>query len=320
MKKLILFLAWLIFSTFGSAQSYTSLVIRVLDTKSNAPIEGAEFSIEESGFQKAKTDVDGKAFFNNSVPLGRIHYSCTRKDYIPIDDYFNTTNIEDNTLKIYMEKIPKKDSEKVLVTGEVLLNDGKELINGQVEIRIGNITERSYTDVSGNYSVEIDLRKLLFEADDLIIEVKNGSCKQTVTAKLPKNNYLVKNISVSCNSLIEDNSESNNINNLSIDNWTGAWITELEGLNRKIVLEIKPDYEKGLIGNYSIDDQNHGKIIFNKVESDLISGFFVVMRNNKLQGCGEVVFKLNKQNDFKGYFAPLHLPNDNEKRFWIGTK
>ena len=324
MKTFKIFLALFILCTYNlSAQNYTSLVVQVLDKKSNDPISNAEFTIEESGFQKLNTDGNGKAMFDNSVPLGRIHYSCNHENYIPIDDYFNTTNIEDNTLKIYMEKVPIKNSDKILITGEVLTKNGKEIINADVELRLGNIMERTKTDVSGNYSIEINLNKLLYETDDLIIEIKNENCKKDIIVKKPSKNYLVKNIIVDCNMIATPN---NDINKTNLGHWTGTWITTIEGFEQRVLLEIEFNHDGELVGNYSYGDTILGKLFFIKVEENSISGFNIGWINGKFASCGKVDFNLDSENKFRGYFTVegFHTlsisQTDNSKHYWNGKK
>lgn len=56
------------------SQSFSSLVVYVSDSENGKPVSAALISIKEAGWASKTTGSDGKTFFENSMPLGEIHY------------------------------------------------------------------------------------------------------------------------------------------------------------------------------------------------------------------------------------------------------
>jgi len=204
-------LLYLFLSSFGFAQSFTSLVVYVGDAINNEPLNGATIIIKESGWSNKNTGSDGKAFFDSSIPIGEIRYIVSKEGYLGAEGTFNvTTELKSNTLIIKLNKIR---ADMLLITGEVLDQNGADLENVIVEAKIANYIKKSTTDKSGNYSIELSLSEIKYDAVRIKMEVKIGNeCKVTEVLELPRRNILYKDFKLDCNkSQVIDPDTSENI-------------------------------------------------------------------------------------------------------------
>ena len=161
MKYLIIALVCFSTSVNSFSQSFSSLVAFVTDKDSGLPISNASIVVKEAGWSSKTTGSDGKAFFDKSMPIGEIRYIVSKDGYQGIEGTFNiTTVVKSNTLNI---KLSKFRDDRLLITGEVVDEDERDLQGAIVEVKVANIVRTATTDASGNYnwinSVKVDSKK-----------------------------------------------------------------------------------------------------------------------------------------------------------------
>jgi hypothetical protein len=170
---------------------------QIVDLNSR-PIKNVRVSIKELGYQTQVSGSDGKVYFEN-VPVGGIHYFVSADGYNGIDGTFNiTTKTEDNNLRIKLAKIPVKEDNIILISGEVVNRSGKDISMAEVEVRAGNANRKVKTDESGSFNIEFNLDAIKYNVTEFILEVSKGDCKEKETFAIPQNNYLYKEIIFDC--------------------------------------------------------------------------------------------------------------------------
>ncbi|MEO0686106.1 MAG: carboxypeptidase-like regulatory domain-containing protein [Cyanobacteria bacterium J06649_11] len=178
--------------------NYFPVTFFVINSESNAPLEGASIAVKEIGYQSKTTGYDGKAVFE-SVPEGEINYLVTLEGHQGVEGIFNiTSEIKSNTVSIKLLKIPSPQASMILVSGEVLDKNGREIHGADVELRLGRILKNTTTDDSGNFSVEINLDDLIYQDDDIDVEVDHQGCITKDKILLPKRNYIHRSIDTDC--------------------------------------------------------------------------------------------------------------------------
>lgn len=201
MKYLIISLLWISTVSNSFSQSFSSLVAFVTDKDSGLPISNASIIVKEAGWSSKTTGSDGKAFFDKSMPIGEIHYIVSKEGYQGVEGTFNiTTEEKSNTLNV---KLSKFRDDKLLVTGEVVDEDGKDLEGAIVEVRVADIIRTAKTDNSGNYKIELTLNRTQYDVSTLKLEAKcsNGSGKKSETIDLTRRNVIYKDFRINCSQL-----------------------------------------------------------------------------------------------------------------------
>lgn len=218
MKFSISFLIAFLITAECLAQTFSSLAIFVSEDESSKPVAGASVIIKEAGWATKTTGSDGKAFFDRSMPIGEIHYIVSKEGYQGIEGTFNiTTEGKSNTLNI---KLSKFRDDRLLITGEVVDEDERDLEGAIVEVKTADIVKIAKTDASGNYKIELILNRTQYDVNTLKFEVKcsNGSGKKTETVDLTRRNVLYKDFKIACAS---ENQISQNFVKKSL---SGDWI------------------------------------------------------------------------------------------------
>ena len=197
-KYLIISLLWLLSIVNSFSQSNSSLVAFVTDKDSGLPISSASVIIKEAGWATKTTGNDGKAFFDKSMPIGEIHYIISKEGYQGIEGAFNiTTEEKSNTLNI---KLSKFRDDMLLITGEVVDENDRDLEGALVEVKVADIVRTAKTDASGNYKIELALNKSKYDVSTLKLEAKcaNGIGKKTETIDLIRKNVIYKDFKINC--------------------------------------------------------------------------------------------------------------------------
>ena len=194
-------LIFLIFNSFPMmGQESYPMVFFVSDESSGERIFGANVMIKELGYQKETSDTNGKVSFSK-VPVGEIHYIVSAENYVGEDGTFNiTSEVKSNTLNIKLRKKPSKEesAKMILVDGEVVDDKNQDVKNAEVELKVGNVVKKATTDVSGNFSVEINLDEVRYNDPDFNLEVSKGVCKHREQFLVPQNNYVYKKVILQC--------------------------------------------------------------------------------------------------------------------------
>ena len=181
-----------------NGQDYYPMSFFIIDKDSGKAVENARVSIKEIGFQSKDSGHDGKVYFQE-VPVGEINYFVSCNGYNGIEGAFNvTTEIKSNTKRILLTKIPT--SEKILISGEVIDNDGNDISGANVEIKAGRNIQNSITDESGNFNIDFNLDEIDNGVTNFLLEVTKGGCKKKDRFVIPKSNYIYKEIKIDCNS------------------------------------------------------------------------------------------------------------------------
>lgn len=195
------FLCYLLFNFLflgtGIAQSFSSLAVLVTDNSSGGPISNAVVVIKEAGWVSKITGTDGKVFFENSMPIGEVHYIISKEGYQGLQGAINiTTETKSNTLHI---KLSKQRGDKVLISGEITDESNRELSGAIIEARIADIYQSTTSDNSGNYRLELDLNTE-YDKSTLRLEAKcaDRSSKVSTTVALTRNNVIYKDFKISC--------------------------------------------------------------------------------------------------------------------------
>jgi hypothetical protein len=207
MKQPILLISSILMINTGIiAQAFSSLVVLLSDKDSGQPIVNASVMIKEAGWISKSSDSQGKALFIKSIPIGEIHYIISKEGYQGQEGVFNiTTEEKSNTLNV---KISKMNDNKVLISGEVTDDLGRDLGGVTVEAKYATIIKTTTTDQSGNYFIEIPLNMTSYTATQIKIEAKYNSCKKAELVDLNRTNQIYKDIKLACSSKqnISDNS------------------------------------------------------------------------------------------------------------------
>lgn len=201
MKKIISLSTYLLLSVLCFAQNTESVTFKVEDFNTNKIVVGAQISIKEAGWATKSTGADGKVLFEK-MSMGEIHYTVLKDGYQRLDGAVNvTTKGDDNNFLLSLNKIPKPNEDKILITGEVNDTDGRDVEGALVEAKIANIIRTVQSDESGNYSLELALNgnpggtKIFME-----IKTKSG-CKTKDAFDLPREVVVVKDFKLNCNSI-----------------------------------------------------------------------------------------------------------------------
>lgn len=177
------------------AQPFYSLSIYVFeDGEPGKPIAKAKVMIRQTGVSEP-TDVDGLAFFEGSMPEGRINYIVSKEGYQSKEGTFNISseeksNTEDVGLSRFRDDI-------LLIEGEVIDKDSNDIEGAIVEVKVADVIQKDTTDSSGNYSIQIGT-KSKFQVNSLSIEVKKNGCKGRESIMLPRSNIISKNFRLKC--------------------------------------------------------------------------------------------------------------------------
>ena len=210
MKKSILLVSSILMINTGIiAQAFSSLVVLLSDKDSGQPIVNASVMIKEAGWISKSSDSQGKALFVKSIPIGEIHYIISKEGYQGQEGVFNiTTEEKSNTLNV---KISKMNDNKVLISGEVTDDLGRDLGGVTVEAKYATIIKTTTTDQSGNYFIEIPLNMTSYTATQIKIEAKYNSCKKAELVDLNRTNQIYKDIKLECSngqsSIIQSNND-----------------------------------------------------------------------------------------------------------------
>ncbi|MBK8968373.1 MAG: carboxypeptidase regulatory-like domain-containing protein [Lewinellaceae bacterium] len=180
------------------SQTFSSLAIFVSEDETSKPVAGASVIIKEAGWAAKTTGSDGKAFFDKSMPIGEIHYIISKEGYQGVEGTFNiTTEEKSNTLKI---KLSKFRDDRILITGEVVDDNDKDLEGAIIEVKVADIIKTSKTDPSGNYKIELTLNRTQYDVNTLKLEAKcgNNSGKKVETIDLTRRNVIYKDFKLNC--------------------------------------------------------------------------------------------------------------------------
>ncbi len=215
-----------LFSIAVQAQVYYPMSFYIVD-RLGKPLKDARVSIKELGYQSGVSGSDGKIFFQD-VPVGEIHYFVARDGYNGVDGSFNITTIsKNNTLRIVLAKKPAHEANMMLISGEVVDENGNDINGARVELRAGRNIQNVTTDESGNFNIDINLDEIEKGVTEFLLEVTKNDCKKEDKFIIPKNNYLYKEVVINC--------KSNGKNNNSDINWKrkfGEWEFELTGCEK----------------------------------------------------------------------------------------
>jgi hypothetical protein len=193
-----LFLSLIILTISSSlrGQSYVPVVFIVSDFATSRTISNAQVSVRQAGWATKLTDSNGKVSFDN-VPVGAINFIVTKDGYQLYEGEQNlSSEVKSNTFKIPLTSIPTT-KDKILVTGEVIDKDGRDIEGAWVEVKAANIVQNGLTDKSGNYSIEISLNTG-YTVSNLAIEAKKGDCKVKQNVDIPRGNVVYKDIKLDC--------------------------------------------------------------------------------------------------------------------------
>lgn len=238
MKTTISFLIS-IFVVIGTcfAQSFSSLVIFVSDTETGNPLENASVIIKEAGWALKSSDSKGNVSFIKSIPIGEIHYIVSKEGYQGLEGVFNiTTEEKSNSLNI---KLSKYQDNKVLISGEVTDDLGRDFEGVTVEAKFANIVKTTKTDQSGNYFLEMPLNSTSYKPTQIKIEAKyNNTCKKVETVDLNRTNQIYKDIKLSCEDLKPEIVEKSNIYKIEDDEYIFTFL-ECKKLASSIQIKLK---------------------------------------------------------------------------------
>jgi hypothetical protein len=199
MKFSISFLVAILTATQCLAQSFSSLAIYVFEDETGGSVTGASVIIKEAGWATKSTGSDGKVFFDKSMPIGEIHYIISKEGYQGLEGTFNiTTEEKSNSLKI---KLSKFRDDRLLITGEVIDDNDKEIEGAIIEVKVADIIKTTKTDISGNYKIELTFNRTQYDVNTLKLEAKcnDGRGKNTETIELTRRNVIYKDIRLACN-------------------------------------------------------------------------------------------------------------------------
>lgn len=214
MRKISGIAFFMLISGLCLAQSYSSLIVLVVEKTTGKPIANAHLTIKETGWTPKFTASDGKVVFDKSVPVGEIYYVVSRDGYQGLDGRFNiTTEVKSNTLRLELVKTPMPESDKVLIRGEVTDKYKQDVAGAIVEVKIGNIIKLDTTDRSGNYLIELELSKSAYPENTVRIEAKYRGCKRVATVSLTRSNVVNHEIELDCSeSIVQSDSPEDDVN------------------------------------------------------------------------------------------------------------
>ncbi len=201
MKTFITFILFITAILNCTAQTFASLVAYIYDKDNNTPILGASVIVKEAGWAAKTTGNDGKAFFDKSMPIGEINYIISKEGYQGQEGKFNiTTEEKSNTLDI---KLTKFQDDKLLITGEVVDENDKDVAGAIVEVKVANIIKTTESDLSGNYSIELTLNRTKYDVSTIKLEAKSpknasNTCKKTEIIDLTRRNVIYKDFKLDC--------------------------------------------------------------------------------------------------------------------------
>lgn len=198
MKSTISFLIVLLTAINCYSQSFSSLAVFISDEETGNPISSASIIVKEAGWATKTTGSDGKAFFDKSMPIGEIHYIVSKEGYQGLEGTFNiTTEEKSNSLKI---KLSKFRDDRLLITGEVVDDNDRDLEGAVVEVKVADIIRTAKTDASGNYKIELTLNRTQYDVSTLKLEAKcgNGNGKKVETIDLTRRNVIYKDFKLNC--------------------------------------------------------------------------------------------------------------------------
>lgn len=230
--KILIIGMFLIPSNLILSQENYPMSFFIIDKGTGNPIENAKVSVKEIGYQSESSGVDGKAYFS-SLPVGEINYFITLDGYNGVDGVFNiTSETKSNTLRVKLAKIPPKRAAKVLISGEVVDEQGKDIRGVEIELKAGRKRQKTLSDESGNFDIEFDLSQIQYAVTEFRLEAKKNECKFKESIPIPKNNYIYKEIKLKCISDSEQNEpgESSNYGQTKIIG--KEWKFQLKSCNR----------------------------------------------------------------------------------------
>jgi hypothetical protein len=198
MKIFLPFLSILLASITCLSQSYSSLAVFVSEEETGKPVPSASVIVKEAGWASKTTGSDGKAFFDKSMPVGEIHYIVSKEGFQGVEGAFNiTTEEKSNSLNI---KLSKFRDDRLLITGEVVDEEDRDLEGAIVEVKVADIVKTAKTDASGNYKIELTLNRTEYDVNTIKLEAKckNGSGKKTETIELTRRNVIYKDFKIPC--------------------------------------------------------------------------------------------------------------------------
>lgn len=277
------------------SQSFSSLVVYVSDSENGKPVSAALISIKEAGWASKTTGSDGKTFFENSMPLGEIHYIVIKEGYEGKEGSFNiTTELKSNTINI---KLSKFRDDKILITGKVVNENERDMEGIIVEVRVADIFKKTQTDASGYYRIELNL-STDYDKNTIIIEAKcsDGSNKKTETINLTRGNVIHKDLKISCGDIIESSPKfekdnllialkgcrqsGNNIlckvqiTSIGQDSEFGTWF-RYNGISTRIMDELGNEYFVESVKLANISNNNQGWTEKTLVSDFPIEGTFI---------------------------------------------
>jgi len=237
MKKIMTFLYSTLMVGTCLAQNFSSLSVYLSDKDTGGPIINASIMIKEAGWISKFSDSQGKLSFTKSIPIGEIHYIVSKEGYQGQEGVFNiTTEEKSNTLNI---KLSKFNDNKVLISGEVTDNLGRDFEGVTVEAKFANIVKITKTDQSGNYFLEIPLNTNSYNPTQVKIEAKfNNTCKKTETVELNRTNQIYKDIKLSCEDLKPEIVEKPNIYKIEDEEYIFTFL-ECKKLASSIQIKLK---------------------------------------------------------------------------------
>jgi|GEM_PF-4812435 len=237
MKFFIPFLIVILTGNNCLSQSFSSLAVFVSEQETGKPVPSASVIIKEAGWASKTTGIDGKVFFDKSMPIGEIHYIVSKEGYQGIEGSLNiTTEEKSNSLNI---KLSKFRDDRLLITGEVVDENERDLEGAIVEVKVADIIKSMKTDAGGNYKIEININEIKFDPNVLKIEVKyNNGCKKSEIIDLTRKNVIYKDFKLACaseNSVNPENSPG--VTHLGQDEVAGLRIsvTKCELVGKKLV-------------------------------------------------------------------------------------
>lgn len=200
MKPIFVLLVLLAFNLIGLSQNFSSLIAIVTDKENGNPISNATVIVKESGWTPKTTGADGVVFFNKSMPVGEINFIVNKDGYQSKEGAFNiTTEEKSNTLNIRMTK---NQEDKILLTGEILDENDKELKGATIELKYGDVIKTGISDASGNYSVELKINQATYGDNTLQIKIKYNECKKSETIDLTRKTVIYKNFKLDCSNVL----------------------------------------------------------------------------------------------------------------------
>jgi hypothetical protein len=195
MNKYAFIFNFLLLTIVSYSQKPTTIVVNVVDNKTQKPIEGASVFVDLYSTPKF-TDSLGVVGFPVSIKddtrvliiVSSDKYIVHKKSYS-----INKDNPSQNVKRISL--IPEADSEYIIY-GEFFNDDGQNLRGGQMELKINDDSYNIKIDSSGNYSVRINEDKFKNAKENLIFKVtrsEKGCETQRISIPIPFGTRYLKN-------------------------------------------------------------------------------------------------------------------------------